>query len=771
MGSMHVEYRLVFGFTNGTKTSGSGSLILRCDDSAYRRPQIYIELDYSVTLEPGQAFVLQQRNLSCMDQEWADVLRLAPSGTVSFLFIEEGAPEVLCASPPRQPRRPPDLQWPPSAPPTNYGPPLRARVVFRTWVPGMCVAAGERGGSGAPLQQRTCDGSAAQLFLPELSDDGAFRLKSASDPSLCWAPLGGAGSPTVGAVQLTPLVLAPCADGGREPGFIADRVSFSYDSNFVSGWTFKPALVGGSSGDRELCLGVQLHSPGSGGEAIPEEGAPLVVWSGSLLQRTVQEAASSIFDVIPAGLPADLIPECAYFDALSGIVLLRPDEGDQPPQDVPPWAPSDPPGPNDLEPPDGFFPPDDPAWPPTYGDAWEEPPTYGDPPDWSPPDLLDGPDSPPAPPLPGGLDDTSRYVLGWADSANPRQVLLTTDGCTFDTSTEGGYGSLSLDGHECFGYLEGNLTGWSTAPTAGFAIVMIIKLVYDEDGSASYVLASLSRTPYDRASDADSFTFVGGRRGSVYMSEYGAVRRTLTWSDREPVSVGADDLAIGADYREWDDYFKGSIAVALVYNRSLNIQQLNRIYRTYAHRFDWSPMSGAVLDYPPPNEEEEEDVPPPPPLAVPSSPSAVPHIPSPPPPPPAPEPDSPEPAPIPIAPTAPPTRPPYLPPSPPPGLPPSPSKPWCNGTGLVRGPFGTRPGGAPFNDSAASGGGRLPISRIAWSAGYSLAGIQMSYGIFAAPLRGGDAGFASGVNILEAGDRVVHARVAVGSHDGRSVFC
>ncbi|KAG2489628.1 hypothetical protein HYH03_011907 [Edaphochlamys debaryana] len=622
-------------------------------------------------------------------------------------------------SPPAMPTAPPPLV--PPAPTSDGGAP---HVVFRAWMPHVCV--GPQGGvarEGAVLAQGLCDGSFAQAFAPEpLEVDGFYRFHSAADRGLCWSWVGPGitgGAPS--------LALRACS---ATAGALQQQQQFEVVSLDQKSWNIRVRVA---LGGQPLCVGLQREGEGRALQLGPCDGT----WAQQ-------------FSIVPAGPPPGLVPDVACFDALSGMTLeMR--EGSAPPpfesdQPFPPQGPTWPAFPPDTPNTDGMpFAPGTP-FPPDL------PPPTGDEEGFAPPP---------------GEGDTNVYFIPtvWADSVQPDQAVRFSDGCLYDTSADGGYGSILMDGMRCFASAP-SLAKWNTSAESAFTVVVIYKL---DPGAGDYALVHLSRSPWDYDDElllGRGETFLhhrgvlalnntgpqhpagcwvmdayvrqeGGTEGALYGSRFGQMGLDLVeeWTGQTPIPVGSDSLILGADWRDEDKYLKGRLAVVLIYSRVLDQEDLGMLYDSYAPRFGyWEEGPDAAAPPPEDDAPSTPDAPPPPVLPA------------------LPPPGQPA--------QPPPTYPPRAP------YPPQPPFVWpCNGTGLVRGPFGTRPGGAPFNDSAASGGGRLPISRIAWSAGYSLAGLQLSYGIFAAPLRGGNTGFASGAKDFEKGDRIVWPNTSVALTD------
>ncbi|KAG2489626.1 hypothetical protein HYH03_011905 [Edaphochlamys debaryana] len=341
-----------------------------------------------------------------------------------------------------------------------------------------------------------------------------------------------------------------------------------------------------------------------------------------------------------------------------------------------------------------------PSSPHMHGDFPRPPPTHFD-------------DDFSAPP-PGEEFFSMPSVTGWVDAAQPRQVLGMNSGCKYDTSAEGGYGSLLMDGKECLGMLPSDLANWSTSSESAFTIVVIYKLGYNY-GDTALVQMSRSTSDYNSELLFGSETFLhdegifsmtsdgpelrpdvwafnafvrneGGTSGAMFESKGDAVHFTKTWRDQEPISIGADHFVLGADYRDWDRFLAGRVAVALVYNRALDIAQLNRIFEVYTPRFDWMPQLG----------------------------------------------------------------------------------PLCSIKGLVSGPYGNRTGGTTdFDDSSYADAFAKPIQRIAWAINGSITALQLAYGPFSAPIRGGisEDSDSDAVNLRE-GEYVIFAVVVLGMHDG-----
>ncbi|KAG2489630.1 hypothetical protein HYH03_011909 [Edaphochlamys debaryana] len=683
-GRVNAEFRLVYEYGNGSRSSGESALTLDCVDRTYRIPQLYIEFSEPVTLEEGQAFVLQQRNLSCMDQDWEDVLFLEPNATVTFLFIAEGVPELPCDNTP---------------------------VTLRTFMDGMCVNAGVEGTArpGYWIAQDPCVGYKSQVFIPERSAGGAYRFRSSANPANCWSVMPDNSS----------LELAPCAGGGHEQDFVSDNMRYNYKDG--GGWKFFPVSMG-----MQKCVGFY---PGS-----------------RLMMLAPADNASCIMDIIPAGLPQDLVPECAHFDALNGMIW-RGDNYDyyddpSPPQLAP--RPSPPPsmrpelrrrrelstsGPGNTPNLPTYPYSSNPPFTPDYAPFPADGPYTPDYPPFpaEPEPSMHSVTSPPwegffadAPPPFDYQDDYAKtpYLSGWADAVRPGQVLGLASNCELDSAPlSGGYGSLKMDGESCFGILPRDLVGWNTSSEAAFSIVVVYKL----DASAGEnALVHISRTPSDFDDEllfGEGETFVydkgsyamqgsipsppreqwimasyvrqaGGKEGFMHVAYEGSSAPYMrTWSDAIPISVGADSFMLGADYRDWDKFLQGRIAVALVYNRSLDVAQLNRIYNNYGRRFNWSPQ---VL---------------------------------------------------------------------------------CDGMGLTRGPYGNRTGGSAFSDWAYTDEGREPITRVAWAVDdSSVIGIQFTYGVFAAPRRGSSDSPNKAAVDLDAGERIISVHAVLGYRNGVEVI-
>ncbi|KAG2489629.1 hypothetical protein HYH03_011908 [Edaphochlamys debaryana] len=725
-GRINVEYRLVYASADGTLSSGDNALTLWCEFQTGGRPQLYIEFEKAVTLESGQVKTGERLKggQGAAGREWKEAMRFKPAGPVSFLFVQKGVPGVACEA------------------------------------------------------------------------GGAFRFRSAANPSLCWALLGNAS-----ARGDTVLGLAPCTGGGSEQEFASDGQKYRFYDHFVEGWKLHHAATGS-------CAAVEQAGAEEG---LPGSGAAVMV---SPCGDGVEREMASVLNIIPAGLPPALVPECAYFDALNGMITY--------PYGVPlpPSPPTRPAGP---------LPPSFPPSTPDNGPA--EPPSFGDEPPVAPPMTPANPDPPEAAPPP--IDAPYNYYLkptGWADAARPGQVLGLANGCSYDSRPGEAYGSLRMDGEECFGILPDDLASWNASAAAAWSIVAIFK---PELSVNDLTLVSMSRTRSDDRkqlllgelftglSDGESEAMrdmsrldqgyprgvwqmaayvreEGGDVGYMYDSIQGsAVRRTNRWILQDALPVGADNFVIGADLKHESEPFKGHIGAILVYNRSLGLQQLNRIYELYAPRFGWAvydletaPPDSWGQHAPPPMEEG----PPPshpddsPMDMVPSVPPVYPGSSGPPPS------DEPPAYGVPFAPAYP-AQPPHprapivlrrpaMPPSEPPGPPgdaipprhedsaPPPRSPLpagglqCNGTSLARGPFGNRTGGAGFSDYAFTEEGKEAISRVAWVVGDYVAGLQLTYGAIATPLRGSFSAPVKGSVSLDQGEYITAVQVVMGRNVG-----
>ncbi|KAG2489632.1 hypothetical protein HYH03_011911 [Edaphochlamys debaryana] len=359
----------------------------------------------------------------------------------------------------------------------------------------MCVMAGQPGilALGSRLSQNPCVGATAQVFIPEptaAGAGGAYRFRSAANTSLCWSTVLGSGA----------VVLAPCAGGGLEQEFVFDNLRHQYQEG--GGWkVFYP------HGGRLACVGMANRS--------------------GRMELLPASEVSCILDIIPAGVPADLVPECAYWDALNGILWQDADYLDQ---------------------------------------------------------FLDLPASPPpSPSLNDVIDEDPQVPARWTDAARPGQLLgLGVGDIEYDITPSGGYGSLKFNGQSSAGMLPTELVGWNRSSAGAFSIVIIYKL--DADAGDDYVLLDMSSSDMSFWSwelqfganktflrNRDSFAMegsipsslpreqwimasyvrqAGGKEGFLLVAWEGAsAQYTETWTNATPIYVDADYyFVLGADF-------------------------------------------------------------------------------------------------------------------------------------------------------------------------------------------------------------------------------
>ncbi|GIL87750.1 hypothetical protein Vretimale_13087 [Volvox reticuliferus] len=225
-------------------------------------------------------------------------------------------------------------------------------------------------------------------------------------------------------------------------------------------------------------------------------------------------------------------------------------------------------------------------------------------------------------------------VLLWKDvfvADRPDNLFWFIGVCepTPKSSGEATAASIRFDGQTCFASVEGNLPNWDVSATSAFTAVWIGR--YADDSAGEQTILTLSRTPqdYDRElywtnqqafvySHYTGFGFDASLPAPITTGQWvmqvlsrspnvdsGDVTMSYYWYGQSGVlsawqftadscEVSSDSLAIGADLRDGNRFFKGDLAIVLLYNRTLVENEIQGLADFYRARFAW-PKVGVLL--------------------------------------------------------------------------------------------------------------------------------------------------------------------------------
>ncbi|KAG2484804.1 hypothetical protein HYH03_016456 [Edaphochlamys debaryana] len=256
--------------------------------------------------------------------------------------------------------------------------------------------------------------------------------------------------------------------------------------------------------------------------------------------------------------------------------------------------------------------------------------------------------------------DAEGQVRAWRDlvlygNSSAVQQLEFAGNCQYDNDPDSGaYGSVVMDGGSCVGFARRGPRSWNASAKAPFTILAVyraeaptterqpqprgfrlLRLSNQDatgfsDGERSLAFGggySPSRHSYAGATflsaDGNKFAFQyqgpaqydtwtmstlvryeGGRSGALYDSSpgpSGGLVVTARFDGQVPIGIkpsGDWPFSVGADRYEQEAYFRGRLAVLLMYGRALSMDELHELYRTYAPRFGWSAAVAVPLQGP-----------------------------------------------------------------------------------------------------------------------------------------------------------------------------
>ncbi|GIL66438.1 hypothetical protein Vafri_19949, partial [Volvox africanus] len=219
-------------------------------------------------------------------------------------------------------------------------------------------------------------------------------------------------------------------------------------------------------------------------------------------------------------------------------------------------------------------------------------------------------------------------VMTWKDvfvANRPGNLFQFRGNCelTPPNSGETSATSIRFDGQTCFASVDKTLPNWDNSATSTFTAVWIGR-VADDDAGGAHALLTLSRTPkyFDKElywTDRSAKVY-SGQTGYSFQKYIPALPKgqwrmhvlsrgpsiikgggvTMSWYsydqsgvldvhqfEAKACKISSDNLAIGADIRDRNKFFKGDLAAVLIYNRTLPQNEIQGLADFYRTRFAW----------------------------------------------------------------------------------------------------------------------------------------------------------------------------------------